>query len=386
MDNIKLNIAGDLFLGRNIELIARTNPESLFDEKLLKLFSDSDFNILNLESPLTDAGNEHQILKTGPSLKASSETIGVLDLLHINLVTLANNHIYDYGDKGLSDTLNLCERHNISTVGAGTTLEKASKIFLKTIKQTTIGVVNIAENEWGNANDYHGGAHPMNIIANTRSIKEAKKLADIVILIIHGGHEYYHYPSPRMVEQYRYYAEQGVSIIIGHHSHFISGYEIFEGVPIFYGLGNFLFDSTTELKGWYEGILLNIQINTQKEISWKLHPFKQCKGNFKVELLAGKEKTEVENEIGIINSIIVEPEKLKDKFNSLIKTQKDSILSTFSTSYFLKYKYFRSAIRKLGMERLFLRKDQLKSIMNYSRCEAHRDITFEVILNYLKSK
>lgn len=234
MDNIKLNVAGDLFLGRNIESIAKKNPDSLFDEKVLRLFSDSDFNILNLESPLTNAGDEHQILKTGPNLKASSDTIRVLDSLQTNLVTLANNHIYDYGDKGLFDTLELCKKHNIATVGAGLSLNKASKIFFEKINQTTIGVVNIAENEWGNANDNHGGANPMNIIANTRSIKEAKKLADIVILIIHGGHEFYHYPSPRMVEQYRYYAEQGASIIIGHHSHFISGYEILKECQFFW--------------------------------------------------------------------------------------------------------------------------------------------------------
>jgi len=205
----------------------------------------------------------------------------------------------------------------------------------------------------GNANDNHGGANPMNIIANTRSIKEAKKLADVIILIIHGGHEYYHFPSPRMVEQYRFYAEQGASIIVGHHSHYISGYEIFEGVPIFYGLGNFLFDFTTKLKGWYEGILLNIRINAQKEITWELHPFKQCKGNLKVELLEGQEKLRVENEIRIINSIIADPEKLKEKFNSLVETHKKNVLSMFSTSYLLNQRHFRSAIRKLGLERFF---------------------------------
>lgn len=151
-------------------------------------------------------------------------------------------------------------------------------------------------------------------------------------------------------------------------------------------MGNFLFESTTHSKGWYEGILLNIQINPQKEITWELHPYKQCKGNFKVELLEGKEKLEVENEIRNINSIIADPEKLKEKFNALVETKKKIVLSIFSTSYFLKHRYFRSAIRKLGMERFFLRKEQLKSIMNYSRCEAHKDITFEVILNYLKAK
>lgn len=386
MEPIKLNIAGDLFLGESIEPIATKNPESLFDTKVIQLFSGSDFNIVNLESPLTNASGEHQILKTGPSLKASPDAMGALDVLKINLVTLANNHIYDYGDQGLSDTLELCKKHNIASVGAELTLYKASQVFLKKFDQCTIGVVNIAENEWGNANDNHGGANPMNIIANTRSIKEAKKLADVVILIIHGGHEYYHYPSPRMVEQYRFYAEQGASIIIGHHAHVISGYEIFEGVPIFYGLGNFLFDYKTQLKEWYEGILLNIQINTQKEITWELHPYKQCKGNLKVELLEGKEKLRVENEISAINSIIADPAKLKEKFNALVESQRKSVLSMFSTSYLVNQRYFRSAIRKLGLERLFLRRSQLKSILNYSRCEAHKDITFEVILNYLKPK
>ena len=386
MDTIQLNIAGDLFLGRRLESIAQKDPESLFDTNVLKLFSDSDLNVVNLESPLTNAPDEHKILKTGPNLKASPDTIGVLDLLKANLVTLANNHIYDFGDKGLCDTLELCKNHNISTVGAGLTLNKASEIFLKKINQFTVGVVNIAENEWGNATNDHGGANPMNIIANTRSIKEAKTLADIVVLIIHGGHEYYHYPSPRMVEQYRFYAEQGASVIIGHHSHYISGYEIFNGVPIFYGLGNFLFDSTTVSKGWYEGILVNIQINPQKEITWKLHPIKQCKGNLKVELLEGNEKLKVENEIRIINAIIADPQKLKEKFNALVMTQKKYILSMFSTSYFLNQRYFRSVVRKLGMERFFLRRIQLKTILNYSRCEAHKDITFEVLLNYLKTK
>ena len=285
MDNISINIAGDLFLGRRIESLAKENPPALFDAKILNLFSDSNFNVVNLESPLTNAGKEHLILKTGPNLKASPDTIGVLDLLKANLVTLANNHIYDYGKKGLSDTLDLCKKNNIATVGQILLLNKASKIFFKKIGQITIGVVNIAENEWGNANDNHGGANPMNIVANTRTINEAKKLADIVIVIVHGGHEYYHFPSPRMVEQYRFYAEQGASIIIGHHSHFISGYEIFEGVPIFYGLGNFLFDSTTSSKGWYIGLLLNLQINAQKEVSWNLYPYKQCNGKIKVEIL-----------------------------------------------------------------------------------------------------
>ncbi len=384
MYNIKINIAGDLYLGRRLESIAIKNPESLFDSKVLETFSNSDFNIVNLESPLTTAGKESETIKTGPHLKASPETIGALEILKTNLVTLANNHIYDYGDKGLNDTLSLCEKRNISTVGAGASVADASKIFLKKFEDVTVAFINIAENEWSNADDIHAGANPMNIMANIQSINEAKKLADIIILIIHGGHELYHYPSPRMVDQYRFYAEQGASLIVSHHSHYISGYEIYNGVPIFYGLGNFLFDSSINMKDWYQGLLLSLEINNEKKISWKLHPFKQCDKILKVEFLEGEEKLQVEAEIKNIKSVIANPEKLKEKFHEFIEEQKKNVLSMFSTSYFLKHRYFRSGIRKLGLERLFLRKEQLKSILNYSRCEAHRDITFEILRDYIK--
>jgi 2',3'-cyclic-nucleotide 2'-phosphodiesterase (5'-nucleotidase family) len=386
METISLNIAGDVFLGRRIEPIATHKPEELFDTKTLELFSNSDFNILNLESPLTDAGSEHQIIKTGPNLKAKPDTIGVLSVLKTDLVTLANNHIYDYGEKGLSDTLCLCKKHNIATVGAGLNINEASQIFLKKIKGITIGIVNIAENEWCNANEKRGGANPMDIIANVKSINKAKELADFVILIIHGGHELYYYPSPRMVYQYRFYAEQGASVIIGHHSHCISGYEIHNETPIFYGLGNFLFDSTTKFEGWHKGILLYVQINSNKRITWKLFPYKQDKNNFKVELLDDQEKIAVENQINTINEIIADPEKLKQHFNTYIASNTPDVLSMFSTSYFINNRYFRSAVRKMGLEGLFLRRDQLKSMLNYSRCEAHKDVSFKILADYINAK
>jgi poly-gamma-glutamate synthesis protein (capsule biosynthesis protein) len=381
MDNIILNVVGDLFLGRRIESIAIKDPLSLFDTKILNLFNNSDFNIINLESPLTNAGNKYKIKKTGPNLKADPKTIGALDLLKTNLVTLANNHIYDYGGLGLAETLKLCDEYNINTVGAGPTLAEAQKIFYKKFEELSVAIINIAENEWCNASEARGGANPMNFIANTRSILEAKKISDIVILIIHGGHEYYHFPSPRMVEQYRFYAELGASIIIGHHSHFISGYEIFNSVPIFYGLGNFLFDSDTDSNEWYEGLLLQIKINRKKEINWKLHTFSQR--NMKVKFLEENDKATIEKKHENINSIIADKEKLKEKFENLVENRKKEVLSIFSTSYFLKNKYFRSAIRKSGLESFFLRTDQLKSILNHSRCEAHRDISFEVLNNYI---
>jgi len=386
MASIGINIGGDVFLGRRVEPIAIESPESLIDKKILELFTNSDFNILNLESPLTTAGSRDQLTKTGPNLKASPDTVPVLRLLNTNLVTLANNHIYDYKETGLSDTLSICESNNIATVGAGSNLQKASEIFLKKIGETTLGIVNIAENEWCNANENRGGANPLNVIHNIRSIQKAKEKADVVILIIHGGHEYYYYPSPRMVELYRFYAEQGASIIVGHHSHCISGNEVYKGVPIYYSLGNFLFDNTTNFDGWYEGILLNIQIDENKRLTCKVYPCKQDKYHPGISLLEGADRTKLENQIDDINSVIADPQKLAQMFNLFVENQKKNVLSIFSTSYFINYRYFRSAIRKAGLEPLFLRRSQLKSVLNYFRCEAHRDISIKTILDYIEHK
>jgi poly-gamma-glutamate capsule biosynthesis protein CapA/YwtB (metallophosphatase superfamily) len=76
----------------------------------------------------------------------------------------------------------------------------------------------------------------MDIIDNANQIKEAKATHDKVIVIVHGGHEYYNLPSPRMQKQYRFYADQGADFVVGHHTHCISGYEVYNGVPIYYSL------------------------------------------------------------------------------------------------------------------------------------------------------
>ena len=104
-----------------------------------------------------------------------------------------------------------------------------------------------------------------------------------------------------------------------------------------------------------------------------------------MELLEGDEKADIEKRIDYINSIINNKEKLKEKFDKLVDNKKNEVLSMLSTSYFFKYKYLRSVIKKLRLESFFLRREQLTSILNHTRCEAHRDITFEVLNNYLNS-
>ena len=90
-------------------------------DELLKIFDDSDYNITNLEVPIPK-DNAKPIIKTGPNIKGNSELISdILLKLKIDLVTLANNHILDYGEEGLEDTINFCKDNKIDYTGAGPT-------------------------------------------------------------------------------------------------------------------------------------------------------------------------------------------------------------------------------------------------------------------------
>ncbi|MFC0875456.1 CapA family protein [Saccharicrinis sp. FJH2] len=386
MNRIKVNIGGDIYLGRGVEDIAISNPSELFGNNIFKLFAESNLNVLNLESPITECSSENKILKTGPHLKAKPQSLKALKTLNIDLVTLANNHIYDFGDTGLDDTLSHLKINNIDSVGAAKNLRDAQKIYYKKVSNIDLAFINFAENEWSSATYNRGGTNPLDLIENSQSIKDAKLNADFVIVIVHGGHENYQYPSPRMVKQFRYYADQGADIVICHHAHRISGYELYNSVPIFYGIGNFLFDSKSDLPGWNHGFVLSISIEKDKKLSWEILPYSQCINTIGVELLHNDEKNEILDTIDDINKVISDSEKLEQKFNHLAKSSEAFVLSIFSTSNILNSSFIKRVIRRLKLERLFLRKNQIKSILNYTRCEAHYDVTKKVLENYLNPK
>jgi len=104
-----------------------------------------------------------------------------------------------------------------------------------------IGVINACEHEFSIADNEHGGSNALDLINMQEDITEVRKEADFVVLILHGGIEQYHYPTPRMKRWYRHFVDLGADAVVNHHQHCINGYEVYKGKPIFYGLGNFYF-------------------------------------------------------------------------------------------------------------------------------------------------
>lgn len=171
------------------------DPKCVFGE-FSSVIKNADLSIVNLECPLTTS--DAAIPKCGPSLKAGAVWASCLKNAGFDLATLSNNHVMDYGEKGLNDTLLECQKAGLGTVGVGHCLKESRKTYYLETDGVKLGVVNFSENEFASASWDKPGTHPMDIVENCHAIRDAKEEADKVIVIIHGGHEHWSYPSPRM--------------------------------------------------------------------------------------------------------------------------------------------------------------------------------------------
>jgi len=356
---------------------------NLFSKSIVEIFSQSDFNIVNLECPVLDNKNYSQKIKTGPNLKSNSNIMNYIKQLNISSVTLANNHILDYEWKGLKTTLDFLSQNDISSVGAGVDLINASIPLIIEKAGIRIAIVNFCENEWSTATSNSAGANPFDLINNLNQIKNAKSKADYVIVIIHGGHEYYNLPSPRMQKQYRFFAENGADMIIGHHPHCISGNEIHNGVPIFYSLGNFLFTLDSKHNDWYTGLILHLNIN-KNEMDWELLPIRQDKETFSVTLLQEDEKNKIIKRIKEYSKIIENNTQLLENWEKFVLKKYKEKIDVFSPINFFGKSRIKGLFRKLKLENIFARDTHYASMLNNIRCEAHYDLSIEAIKMKLK--
>lgn len=373
----KLNIiiAGDIHLGGGrVEEWAKKGSAKKILGKYLSYFQSSDVSIGNLESPLINQGKK--ILKTGPNLKSSIETVRFLADAGMHTVTLANNHIMDYGPEGLMNTISLCNSNGIKTVGAGRNSEEAKKTLFIERNNIKTAIINIAENEFGTSIDNSAGAHPMNLVDNFYTIKTASESSDYVIVIVHGGHEHYHLPSPRMKKTYRFFIDSGADFVAGHHPHCISGYETYNSGQIFYSLGNFIFDKKSMIheESWCRGLLLELNLDKNSS-EYELIPFMQNEENVGLRALTEKELKKYESDIILFNSIIADDELLGKQFDIFCKNSK-RLYNALLEPHSFRLLHF---LRNRGMFPSLLSKKKKRLLLNLIRCEAHKDIVQKVL-------
>lgn len=374
MNNEAINIfiSGDFSPRMRVnEVIERGEYQLLYND-ILPIIQDSDFAITNLESPLLDEGKP--IEKTGPNLKAPIKSIEALKFAGFDMVTLANNHMMDYGEEGLCSTVQICEKNNIKHIGAGLNLEEAKKVECFDIKGSRIAFINCCENEWSTTQGNYPGCNPLNEVSLFYQIQEAKANANHVVLIIHGGHETYEYPSPRMKKLYRWFVDLGVDAVIGHHTHCFSGYEVYKEKPIVYSLGNFVFDSALRNSSWNVGAAVILTI-CSSQISMQLYPFTQCDNEIGVNLFdSQKAGIWLEKELNKSEQI-QDDAILENRFGEFVGKQGNlyrSYLEPNKLSLVLAAKNRGLLPRKVkGAKQLLY--------LNIIRTEAHRDILLKLL-------
>jgi poly-gamma-glutamate synthesis protein (capsule biosynthesis protein) len=257
---IKINVTGDLVLNGAAGNIKGNSYPVIPDEAVVKLFNLGDLNIVNLESPLTVS--EKKIIKTGPCIKSDPASVSLLKNLKINLACLSNNHIRDYGDEGVIETIRTCRKEGIEIVGADLNIEEAGIPYITEIRGIKTGVLNFSESEFNAATADNAGSNPADPINIWYAVNKVRRDVDYLIVIIHGGKEHYPYPTPEFRRLCQYTIDIGADIVVGHHPHVTCGYEFYSGKPVIYSLGNFIFDEPGNTPEWYKGAVMHLELNT----------------------------------------------------------------------------------------------------------------------------
>lgn len=370
-------IAGDFCQKYRVDdAIKSKRFNDLFDE-IKPVVEDADYSIVNFEFPIVlDSTRAKPIQKCGPNLKGTIEAVDAIKYAGFNCCTLANNHILDQGEQCCLDTKNQLENAAIDTVGVGKNLEESGKILYKKINGEVLAIINCCEHEFSIATDTSAGANPLNPIVQYYKIQEARKNADYVLVIVHGGIEHYQLPSPRMQETYRYFIEVGADIVINHHQHCYSGYEIYKGKPIFYGLGNFLFDKiNTRNSIWNEGYFVKLSLKSNN-IDFQLLPYEQCNGSASVNFMDEDNKKKIHKKINELNEIIKVSKLLEEcicAFGDSNNVLYRMALEPYSNRY-------TRALWKKGLLPSFLSKDRILLLQNFITCESH----YERMVHLLK--
>lgn len=269
-------------------------------------------------------------------------------------------------------------RRRVLTKWGGNSIIEASKILYRDIKGTKVAFINVCEKEWSIATEERAGSNPLHPLTQYNQIKEAKSNADFVILVFHGGVEHYNLPSPEIKQLHRYFIEAGADAVINHHQHCYSGYEVYKGKPIFYGIGNFLFDDAKIIDSpWNYGYIVELKLNKETQsLNFDIYPYEQCNPKFGV--YGRGDKSAFLAGIDELNNVIKDDVQLKNKWRAFVSSHR-----SFYNPAIIPYR--SRVLRKLHSMKLlpsFISKYRLCYLYDVINCDSHR-VRF---LEYLESK
>lgn len=295
-DTVTLLFAGDILMDDHYAVMStyhnRGNDiNQAFDQGLLEQMRNADIFMINNEFTFTSRGTPTVNKKF--TFRANPGNVSMYEEMGVDIVSVANNHIYDYGEISLLDTLDTLEQAEIPYVGAGRNLQEAMTPVYYIANGMKIAFVSATQIERNGTpdtkeatQDSAGVLRCMNPDNLLLTIEEAKKNSDYVILYIHWGTESQEAIDWLQEQQAPIYAQAGVDLIIGDHPHCLQKMDSVEGVPVIYSLGNFWFNSRTQ-----NSCVVKVALRAGEMESFQFIPCRQS--DCRTALLTGQEKTEV---------------------------------------------------------------------------------------------
>ena len=295
--DITLSFVGDVSLADNWDIMPKYDERKIgiygvLDEEVLSIMNNADIMVANNEFTLSNRGTR---LNKAYTFKGDPKRASIYKEMGVDLVSLANNHIYDYGHDAFIDTLNTLKSQDIAFVGAGNNIEEAKKPYYYIINGYKIAFLNATRAEKNiitpEATENKEGVFrcydPSLFI---EEIQKAKQESDYVVALIHWGKEQSHNLEQVQIDTGKKYIDAGADALVGSHAHVLQGMEIYNGKLIAYNLGDFLFNDWTTETG-----ILNVNIANDGKLSYKFIPCLQS--NVKTSLLKGDKKTNLINKM-----------------------------------------------------------------------------------------
>lgn len=230
--DVRILFLGDLMLDRYTREIVGKKGADWMTKKIERLFQGQDLNIVNLEGPITGSpsvavGTEIEDRNHFKFTFDPGVAKGFLQKNRISAVNIGNNHILNFGEKGLEETKNNLKNFGVEYFGDP---QDENNFLIKEINGLKIGMVN------------YNQFSKISAVETGEKIKEVKKQSDLVVVYTHWGSEYQLTQNKSQEEKAHAFIEAGADLIIGSHPHVVQPLEIYQGKMIFYSLGNFIFD------------------------------------------------------------------------------------------------------------------------------------------------
>lgn len=301
-----ISFVGDISLADNWYIMPQYDARNqkvygILSEEIVQMMNDTHIMVANNEFTISDRGSK--MPNKYYTFRALPHRLSIYHEMGVDLVTLANNHIYDFGINAFNDSLKYLHQYNIPYIGAGANIEEAKKPYYFIINGYKIGFVNATRAEkyilTPEATETTGGVlRCYDPTAFIQVIEETKKNSDYVVALVHWGKEDSTELEQPQLETSKLYIDAGADLIVGTHAHTLQGIDFYKDKAIIYNLGDFIFNNETK-----DTVIFELKINSDGEFQYYFHPCME-KDEY-TYLLKDTEKERVLNKIRNLSPNII---------------------------------------------------------------------------------